>query len=273
VKAVCKPCWELKYCPYGPLVEDFPLKHPADPERSCRIFGHDCPVFSVAEPLTETREIRNVSRHIPRPIQFRVLKRDNQICAVCQRPVLDGDIHFDHIIPWSKGGPTEEHNIRLLCDRCNRKRGARFEDEHLVRSFADHVTPPIRLDFVRLILKFVADVHRWRATARRLPTGRDVAKLTGLRRSAFEDRMAELFKDLDQFFSSPPPREINGRIFSALRDRWGFNDPNRPLKLSTVAKAHEVDLNVLVGAEMDLVRRLGWPVVNTSSERLKWSRI
>lgn len=24
-KVVCKPCWELKYCPYGPLVEDFPL--------------------------------------------------------------------------------------------------------------------------------------------------------------------------------------------------------------------------------------------------------
>lgn len=22
---VCKPCWEIKYCPYGPLVEYFPL--------------------------------------------------------------------------------------------------------------------------------------------------------------------------------------------------------------------------------------------------------
>jgi hypothetical protein len=22
---VCKPCWELQYCPYGPLVEEFPL--------------------------------------------------------------------------------------------------------------------------------------------------------------------------------------------------------------------------------------------------------
>jgi hypothetical protein len=22
---VCKPCWELRYCPYGPLVEYFPL--------------------------------------------------------------------------------------------------------------------------------------------------------------------------------------------------------------------------------------------------------
>ncbi len=21
VKSVCKPCWEIKYCPYGPLVE------------------------------------------------------------------------------------------------------------------------------------------------------------------------------------------------------------------------------------------------------------
>ena len=24
-KLLCKPCWELHYCPYGPLVEDFPL--------------------------------------------------------------------------------------------------------------------------------------------------------------------------------------------------------------------------------------------------------
>jgi len=22
---ICKPCWEMKYCPYGPLVEEFPL--------------------------------------------------------------------------------------------------------------------------------------------------------------------------------------------------------------------------------------------------------
>jgi hypothetical protein len=23
--SVCKPCWELNYCPYGPLVEEYPL--------------------------------------------------------------------------------------------------------------------------------------------------------------------------------------------------------------------------------------------------------
>jgi hypothetical protein len=31
VKNVCKPCWEIKYCPYGPLVEKFP---PVLPTRS-----------------------------------------------------------------------------------------------------------------------------------------------------------------------------------------------------------------------------------------------
>ncbi|NOQ67888.1 hypothetical protein GQ568_00415, partial [Patescibacteria group bacterium] len=31
-KNICKPCWELKYCPYGPLVEDFPLLGPTRKE-------------------------------------------------------------------------------------------------------------------------------------------------------------------------------------------------------------------------------------------------
>lgn len=28
VGSVCKPCWELRYCPYGQLVEQFPLSAP-----------------------------------------------------------------------------------------------------------------------------------------------------------------------------------------------------------------------------------------------------
>jgi hypothetical protein len=33
---VCKPCWELKYCPYGPLVEFFPQPGPELPIRIVR---------------------------------------------------------------------------------------------------------------------------------------------------------------------------------------------------------------------------------------------
>ena len=51
VKAVCKPCWEIKYCPYGPLIEQFPLPDNDKDPRRCRIFGHICPVYFVAEPI------------------------------------------------------------------------------------------------------------------------------------------------------------------------------------------------------------------------------
>jgi len=33
---VCKPCWELKYCPYGPLVEQFPL-NPDEAEKAVEL--------------------------------------------------------------------------------------------------------------------------------------------------------------------------------------------------------------------------------------------
>lgn len=66
-----KPCHILKYCPYGCLVEYFPLgdeevewngiKLPWLKKRSeaysCGIFGHDCPVFYVAGELSEETDI------------------------------------------------------------------------------------------------------------------------------------------------------------------------------------------------------------------------
>ena len=41
----------------------FPIKTDRD-YKSCRIFGHDCPVFYVAEPITETKELRRITRSI-----------------------------------------------------------------------------------------------------------------------------------------------------------------------------------------------------------------
>ncbi len=45
-----KPCKKLGWCPYGQLVEAFPLE---DHEISCKIFGHDCPMFYHAEGVSE----------------------------------------------------------------------------------------------------------------------------------------------------------------------------------------------------------------------------
>ena len=41
------PCKKLGYCPYGYLVEKFPVE--ATSEKGCPVYGHECPVFSTAE--------------------------------------------------------------------------------------------------------------------------------------------------------------------------------------------------------------------------------
>jgi hypothetical protein len=51
-KHALKPCKILRFCPYGPMVELFPLQEGRS-NMSCEVFGHDCPVFYHAEMLAE----------------------------------------------------------------------------------------------------------------------------------------------------------------------------------------------------------------------------
>lgn len=182
LRTICKPCWELKYCPYGPLVEDFPLppttksehaehieylkqclEHDAmgnefniplddfrrswfkeeienddisncvdkvsrfETESSCKEFGHLCPAFFVSEPFTETSSGRNRRRNIPNSTIIRVARRDNNTCQICGKILLDREIEIDHIIPFSRGGTSDEHNLRVTCLECNRKKGRKIE--------------------------------------------------------------------------------------------------------------------------------------------------
>ncbi len=223
-RKVCKPCWELRYCPYGGLVEDFPLlsrSHEAKRERvetlresvsagtdirksnlasnypklvelfrttlmqryaelhgeglaqqyletledkaeelqsqpkeltdseirqfqqeisffdahgypetlpseihelQCTVFGHVCPVIYSSAAFTETSEQRREGRYIPFGVKMRVVRRDNYTCQHCGIHLRDDEVEFDHIIPVSKGGSSEEHNIRLTCFDCNRSK-------------------------------------------------------------------------------------------------------------------------------------------------------
>ena len=91
-------------------------------EMSCLIYGHFCPVFLVNEPFTETSDTRRVGRHIPTKLKMRIARRDNYTCQVCGKNLKDDELEFDHSIPVSLGGSSEEHNIRLICSNCNRQK-------------------------------------------------------------------------------------------------------------------------------------------------------
>ena len=96
-------------------------------EASCKEFGHLCPAYFVSEPFTETSTGRNRSRNISHSTIIRVARRDNNTCQVCGKILLDREIEIDHIIPYSRGGSSDENNLRVTCIECNRKKGKKIE--------------------------------------------------------------------------------------------------------------------------------------------------
>ena len=61
------------------------------------------------------------TRSIPQDVKIAVAARDGGRCRQCCSTT---DLHFDHVIPWSKGGANTVANIQLLCGPCNRRKGA-----------------------------------------------------------------------------------------------------------------------------------------------------
>lgn len=65
------------------------------------------------------------SRVIPSDVKLAVWKRDNGRCVVCGST---DQLHFDHIIPFSRGGTSlKAENIQLLCARHNLGKSDRIE--------------------------------------------------------------------------------------------------------------------------------------------------
>ena len=54
-----KPCYNCGYCPYGTIVEYFPLDKirnvwdTRETSVNCKLFGHHCPMYYNAENVTE----------------------------------------------------------------------------------------------------------------------------------------------------------------------------------------------------------------------------
>jgi hypothetical protein len=66
-----------------------------------------------------------MTRVIPTRIKQAVWKRDKGQCVICGS---SENIHFDHELPYSKGGTSlSEKNVRLLCMKHNLQKSAKIE--------------------------------------------------------------------------------------------------------------------------------------------------
>jgi 5-methylcytosine-specific restriction endonuclease McrA len=104
------------------------------------------------------REIHAISFSIKLPSVVRLLKlikkpksavrfsrqniyaRDKYRCQYCGKKFPSEDLTYDHVLPRSRGGKTEWHNIVTCCMPCNRQKGGRTPAE----ASLSLVQPPVR---------------------------------------------------------------------------------------------------------------------------------
>jgi len=86
-------------------------------------------LFSAGDEETEiVKDNKQIpSRHISSDVQIAIWKRDNGKCTACGSTEK---LHFDHIIPFSKGGSNNLENIKILCAACNLKKSDKVGGEN-----------------------------------------------------------------------------------------------------------------------------------------------
>ncbi len=66
----------------------------------------------------------HVRHSIPSDLRKIIWKRDKGRCVKCGS---ENELHYDHIIPLSKGGSSTENNLELLCQTCNLSKSDKIE--------------------------------------------------------------------------------------------------------------------------------------------------
>ena len=70
--------------------------------------------------------------------------REEHTCWICGDPARPGDpLTADHLVPVSKQGSSERHNLRAAHRSCNGRRGAQGGRSPREGQLANHVTPPL----------------------------------------------------------------------------------------------------------------------------------
>lgn len=83
--------------------------------------------------------VPNPTRHVPSSVKAEVWQRDGGICQQCGRRVDRTEIHFDHHVPFSRGGQSTVENLRVLCAPCNLSKGAKMPPRADIRIFDEPV--------------------------------------------------------------------------------------------------------------------------------------
>jgi 5-methylcytosine-specific restriction endonuclease McrA len=75
------------------------------------------------------RRAREIGTQVEKVDLKQILRDANGLCGICKQPLDLFGIHFDHIIPLSRGGTHTTGNIQATHARCNQLKGAKLPEE------------------------------------------------------------------------------------------------------------------------------------------------
>ena len=74
--------------------------------------------------------MREQRRLMTKELRDTIKRRDNFTCQICGKYMPDEvGLHIDHIISVKNGGKSIESNLRVLCDKCNLKKGQKNDND------------------------------------------------------------------------------------------------------------------------------------------------
>jgi hypothetical protein len=85
---------------------------------------------TILEPIQTTEIVfkHKTKRYPSDKLKLKVLMRDTNKCRLCEITLIGpNEMHFDHIIPWSKGGETTFENLQILCALHNLVKGNYYD--------------------------------------------------------------------------------------------------------------------------------------------------
>lgn len=92
-------------------------------------------VLFLSEKIKFSKSVAGQRALMTSKLRQQIKERDNFTCKRCGASIEKEPnllLEIDHIIPVSKGGLTTEDNLQTLCWRCNRSKGAKFDQPSIV---------------------------------------------------------------------------------------------------------------------------------------------
>ena len=186
---------------------------------------------------------------------------------MCGKNIPDEEVNFDHIIPWSKGGSSDYNNIRLLCEKCNKKRSNSFEEEFLVASFSEIFNRPSQIiadmvfDLLDLVQLFYVIEKKFSAVSEKI----FCEAVKGIDEET-DKYMYMLVTDILSILKSETPFISVKKKMKLLKHRWGILDNNIYSINETCEKLH-VDIQYYNEQETLLLRQIGFTI--SAEEQIK----